>query len=263
MYSGLLRNFKIFSILLFLAVFLILIDDIGVLNLPKAGVQYITSPIQYGLYRTSLNVGKQFEFIFLTRRTLQEKKALEEQLAVILSENARLSRKLAETESFLKQQESLNPQTFNLVATRPIGVNRYLILDKGSDDGLKVNQTVIYKDNYIGQIKSLSPKRSEVTLLYDPDSKVSAYVANEKGKAKGVLLGQFGSQELLDKILHAEPVEVDDLVYTDGTEVEIPKGLILGQVSEVMNRDNEVFKQAKVKSVFDVSNLDVVFVITN
>jgi rod shape-determining protein MreC len=263
MYFGLLQNLRIFLILVVISLVLILVDNLGALNILKSGVQFITAPIQYGLYKTSLGVGNQFQFVFFTRKTLQEKKALEEQLAQILSENANLRRKLAETEGFLQQQNALNPQTFNLVATRPIGVSRYLIIDKGSNEGLKVNQTVIYKDNYIGKIKTVSPKRSEVMLLSDPDSKVSAYVASQNGKAKGVLLGEFGSQELLDKILHAEPVQKNDLVYTDGTELEIPRGLILGQISEVLNRDNEIFKQAKVSSVFDSSNLDVVFVVTN
>jgi cell shape-determining protein MreC len=53
------------------------------------------------------------------------------------------------------------------------------------------------------------------------------------------------------------------LVYTEGTEEEIPRGLILGKVEDVVVKDNEVFKQAKVKPVFDISNLDIVFVVRN
>lgn len=263
MLQSLLLHSKLFFSLLLASIFLIIFDSLGLLNLPKSIVQNLTSPLQYGLYKTELSITHQFDFIILARRSAQEHKALTEQMAQILSENANLRRKLAETEGFLNQQNTLSPQTFNMVAARPVGLSRFLLIDKGSDDGLKLSQAVVYKDNYIGKIKSLSSKKAQVMLSSDPDSRIAAFVADQNGKAKGVLLGQFGSDMLLDKILHQEPVSKNDLVYSEGTELEIPRGLIIGQVSEVLDRDNEVFKQAKVKSVFDVTNLDVVFVITN
>ncbi len=220
----------------------------------------MTSPIQYGLYKSSRGITKQFEFIILTRKVSQENKALTEQLAQVLSENANLRKKLNETQAFADQQV-LSAQTFNLVATRPIGMTRYLILDKGSDDGFKVGLPVVYKDSYLGKINFVSAKRSEVMLSSDPDSHIAAYVADNNGKAKGVLNGQFGSEMVLDKILHEEPLTENDLVYSEGSELEIPRGLVLGQVSQVLGKDNGVFKQAKIKPMFDLANLDVVFVI--
>ena len=263
MLASLLSDIKVFLSLVLISILLIFTDNLGILNLPKSVLQQVTSPIQYGLYKTSLGVGRQFEFIILTRRASQENKALTEQLAQVLSENASLRRKLAETESFLNQKNTLSPQEFNLVAARPIGLGRFLLIDKGSNDGLKINQVVLYKDNYIGKIKEVSPQKSQVMLSTDPDSKISAYVANENGKGRGVLIGQFGQEALLDKVLHQEPISKNDLVYSEGGEVEIPKGLILGTVIDVSQNDNEVFKRAKVKFMFDITNLDVVFVITS
>lgn len=263
MLQSLLVDGKVLVVLLFFSILLAIGDRLGYLALPKAGVQFLTTPIQYGLYKSSLGFTKQLEFITLSRRASQENKALTEQLAQVLSENANLRRKLSETQALVDQENAVNPQTFNLVNARPIGISRFLILDKGSDDGLKVNQAVIYKDNFIGEIKEISPKRAQVMLATDPDSRISAYVGNSEGKAKGVLVGQFGSEMLLDKVLHQEKANQGDLVYTEGTELEIPRGLIIGQVVEVLNRDNEIFKQAKVKTVFDVTNLDLVFVVTN
>lgn len=188
---------------------------------------------------------------------------MENQMAQILSENADLRRKLAETQGFLDEQKALDPRTYTTVAARPISLNRYLKLDKGSDDGLKAGMPVVYKDDYLGVIKELSPKSSLVLLPTDPDSKVAAFAENQNGKARGVLAGQFGSDMLLDKILHDEPIKVGDLVYSEGTEGNLPRGLVLGQVSQVLPNQNQIFKQAFVKNIFDVSSLDIVFVITN
>jgi rod shape-determining protein MreC len=256
-------DLRLFVTFISASILLFILDYFGALNLPRSGVQMVAAPIQYGLYKTSLGVGRQFEFIILSRRASQENKALGEQLAQVLSENAQLRKKMAETQAFEDQQKMLSSQTFTYKAARPIGYTRYLLIDKGSDDGLKVGQSVVYKDNFIGQIKEVSPKKSQVMLPMDPDSHIAAFSSNEQGKAKGVLDGRYGSEMLLNKVLHEENIVKDELVYSEGTEVDIPRGLILGQVSEVLEKDNEVFKQAKVKPVFDVGNLEVVFVITN
>lgn len=263
MTKELLQDVRIFILLLFLSAFLLIFDRSQLLSFPKTLVQSVTSPIQFGLYKTSLEISKQFGFIFWSRQTAQEKKALQEQLAIVLSENANLRKRLAETQAFATQQSVLNPQNFTLVAARPVGISRYLYLDKGSDEGLRVGQVVIYKDSLLGRISSTDPHKSAVMPLTDPDSHLAAFSESTEGKAKGVLSGQFGSEMLLDKILHEEKIKIGELVYSEGSEVEIPRGLVLGQVSEVLNKDNEVFKQAKVKPVFEITSLDLVFVITN
>jgi|SRR3989344_514484 len=261
MLSALKDDLKLFLSLILISAVFIIFDNFNLLNFPKSLLQQVTIPIQYGLYKTSVNIGKQFEFVLLSRRAAQENKALTEQLASVLSENSQLRQKLAEIEGFLEQQNSLDAQTFNLVPVRPLGFSRFLIIDKGSDEGIKVNQAVIFKDNFIGLIKEVSPKKSKVMLSSDPDLKISVFASNETGKAKGVLSGQFGSEMIMDKVLHQEPLEVEDLIYTDGQEVEIPRGLILGKVAEVLSKDNEVFKQAKVKPIFDVTDLEILFVV--
>jgi cell shape-determining protein MreC len=97
----------------------------------------------------------------------------------------------------------------------------------------------------------------------DPDSKLAAFVINSNGRAQGILNGQFGSEMLLEKVIHEEPMEKNDLVYTGGTEENIPRGLIVGRVAETIVKDGEVFKQAQVKPIFDLGNIDLLFVITN
>lgn len=258
-----LADAKIFFILVGLSLLLVLADQFSLLTKPKSIIHIITSPIQYGMYKSSLGIGRQFEFIVLARRASKENKALGEQLAQVLSENARLRRKLAEANAFLDQERTLDPKTFNLVPARPTGIGRYLVIDRGSENGIKTGQVVVYKDNYIGEIKNVETNKSQVMLLTDPDSKVAAFVTGDFGKARGVLVGQFGSEMLLDKILHHEPISKEDLVYSEGSELEIPRGLILGRVTNVLERDNEVFKQAIVQPVFDASSLDVVFIVSN
>lgn len=261
--SKVIPDLKIFLLLIFLSLAILLLDTVNLLNLPKKWVFYITNPISFGIYNTNQRLGKQFYFIFQARFAAQENKALKEQVGQLLSENANLRKKVAETESLLSQEKHLDPSTYNLLSARPVGLSRYLKIDKGSNSGIKTGQAVVFEDNYVGKVITVSSTASSVQLLEDPDSKVAAFSQNTEGKAKGVLLGQFGTEVLLDKILHEEKISTGDLVYSEGTEGFLPRGLILGRVSKVMERENEVFKQAKVQPIFDIRDLELVFVIVD
>lgn len=256
-------NLRLFFILIFLSLFLALLDSLDSLNTPKSWMQNLTAPVQYGLYKGGKNISKQIEFLFLIRKAAQENKALKFQLSQLLVENAALQKKLAENEILVDQYNKLNPQTFDLLPARVLGISRYLSLDKGSLDGVQRDQVVVFKDHYLGQIKEVSPKTSTVLLSTDPDSKIAAFSQGMAGRSKGILIGQFGSKLFLDKLLHEENIQAEDIVYSEGTEGKLPKGLILGKVVEVLPNQNEVFKQAKIVPLFSAANLDLVFIMKN
>lgn len=254
-------NLKAFIFLIFLSLAVFGLDTIHLLKLPTKLAFYITNPVSFGIYTTRQNIGKQFYFIFAARYSAQENKALKVTVGQLFSENAQLRKKLSEADAMLSQGKHLDPQTFNLLPARPIGLGRYLKIDKGSSSGIKAGQAVVFEDNFIGKVITVSESSANIELLTDPNSKMSAFSQNKEGKAKGVLMGQFGTELLLDKILHEEKIAVGDLVYSEGLEGFLPRGLILGQVNQVLERENEVFKQAKIKPVFDIGDLDLVFVI--
>ena len=255
-------NFKIFILLNFLSFLVFALDSVHFLNFPKKLAFYITKPISFGIYRTSQNISRQFYFIFEARFASQESKALKEQLGQLLSENARLRKNLAETQSLLSQEKHLDPKTYNLLTSRPIGLGRYLKIDKGFESGIKVGEAVVFNENLLGRIINVSQGTSNVQLLADPDSKVAAFSQGSEGRSKGILLGQFGTEIIMDKILHEEKIDAGDLVYSEGTEGFLPRGLILGKVVQVLEQQNEVFKQAKIEPNFDIRDLELVFVIT-
>jgi len=255
-------NLQLFLILILISMLVFAAGNFKLLTYPQRGAYFITNPISFGFYNLKQKAGKQLYFIFAARFAAQENKALQNQLGETLSEIAKLKRQLAETESLLIQQQHIDPRTYNLKAARPIGLDRYLRIDKGEKDEIKVGQAVIFKDNYIGKVISVSPSSANIQVLTDPNSKVSAFSINKNGRAKGVLTGQFGTQTLMDKILHEEAIEEGDLVYSEGTEGFLPRGLILGKVASVLERQNEVFKQAQVVPVLDIKDLDLVFVMT-
>lgn len=254
-------DFKLFIGLVIISILLFISDNLGFLNIPKSLLQTLTIPVQYGLYKNSVNFKKQFTFVVEARKASLENNALKQQMSLILAENADLKKKLRDSEELIDQYNKLNPETFDLLPARVLGVERYVILDKGLDDGVFEGQVVVYKDNYLGKTKNVTPKTSQVIMATDPESKIAVFSQGSYGRAKGILTGQFGSEMLMDKILHEEVVEVGDLVYSEGTEGKLPKGLVMGKVMQVLERQNEIFKQAKVEPIFKLVDLDTVFLI--
>jgi cell shape-determining protein MreC len=60
-----------------------------------------------------------------------------------------------------------------------------------------------------------------------------------------------------------ENVSVGDVVLTSGLGGFMPKGLIVGQVTEVQQMDYELFQAAVVRPAVDFSRLELVLVITS
>lgn len=260
--SKVIPNLQLFLLLMFLSLLILILDSFHLLDFVKRTSFYITNPISFGIYRTYQNTAKQLYFIFAARYAAQQNLALQEQVGQLLSENANLRQQAAELEAQIQQDKYLGPKTYNLTSARPIGLARFLKIDKGSDAFIKVGQAVVFKDNFIGRIIAVTPSSSNIQILEDPDSKVAAFSQGIGGRAKGVLIGQFGTELMMDKILHEEKISEGDLVYSEGTEGFLPRGLILGKVIEVRQLADEVFKQAKVKRVFDIRDLELVFVIS-
>lgn len=256
-----LPNLQLFLLFLFLSLVIFIFDSFRLLSPVKVFAGFVTNPVTFSLYSAKQNFTRQFSFIFEARTAAQQNRASQEQIAKLLSENATLKSKLAQSEAQVLQNQRLDPKTYNTIAARPIGLDRFLKIDKGEQDGIKIGQAVVINNNLIGQVIQTAGKNSLVKRLVDPDSKVAAFSFGTDGKAKGVLVGQFGTDMLLEKVLHEEPISKDDLIYSEGTEGLWPRGLILGKVSEILQTPNEVFKQAKVVPVFDIRDLDLVFAI--
>ncbi len=259
--SKLAPNIKTFFLLSFISLIIFILDYYNLLSGIKYVSYSITNPVSFGLYAINQNFQRQFLFIYNLRFAAQENRALKQQIGQLMSENAGLKRQVSEAQSQIAQSDHLDPRLYNLVPARPIGLDRYLRIDKGLNTGISVGQAVVSNDNLVGKIVEVSQKSANVQLLTDPDSKIAAFSQGLEGKAKGVLIGQFGVELLMDKILHEEKIAVDDLVYSEGGESFLPRGLILGRVLEVTGKENELFKQAKIQSTFDLKDLELVFII--
>jgi rod shape-determining protein MreC len=143
-----------------------------------------------------------------------------------------------------------------------------VLINKGSSDGIKVDQPVLNEAGLVGRIKSVSDGNAQVMLLTDPDFGVSAKVAKSQEPGTiGPVQGTPGDL-LLDNLAKPQDVRKGDLVITAGTTTQrlrspFPAGIPIGEVSRLEIGEGPLDRRIHVAPVADLRRLDLVEVLTN
>jgi rod shape-determining protein MreC len=140
-------------------------------------------------------------------------------------------------------------------------------IDKGSSDGLRENQPVIAAGGLIGKLTSVTGGTSEVRLITDGQSGVSAQVF--PAGVTGVVRPEVGNPDdlLLEHVESGRRVTENTLVITSGftsskTESLFPRGIPIGRVTKVDLDELETYQRVHVKPFADLHRIDVVQVLT-
>lgn len=185
----------------------------------------------------------------------------------LLAENAELKEMAAEVQElreqlgFQQSRPELETVTASVLARDPESLEKFLIIDRGSDDGLGVGMAVVSPNFLVGQIVEVDPDRARVRLVVDNTFQTGARLQNSR--AAGILYGEWqsgGLAELRHIPLDTEIVP-DELVVTSGRTSGIPEGLVIGRILE-LDRDslgNEI--TISVLPLVDYDSLNTVTVI--
>jgi rod shape-determining protein MreC len=135
---------------------------------------------------------------------------------------------------------------------------RTIVIDKGTDHGVRVGLPVVVAEGVVGRIIKATNNSSRVLLLTDASSSIGGLV--QRTRTRGVARGN-GLNLSLEFALHDDPVEKDDLVVTSGMGGVFPKGLIVGRVASIERNDFELFQQIILTPVVDFTRLEEVLVL--
>lgn len=138
---------------------------------------------------------------------------------------------------------------------------RYVTINVGARHGIKVGMPVVSGGpRLVGRIAEVSPRTAKVQLITDRESAIAAYLQN--ARVTGLVVGQPDGSLLMQYIPQDHHIEVGDIVLTSGLGGTMPKGLILGQVAEVVQMDYASSQAALLRPALDFSRLEQVLVIT-
>ena len=115
-----------------------------------------------------------------------------------------------------------------------------IIVDRGSNDGVVMGQSVIDHRGVIGQVTSISMSDSAVTLLTDPNQSLSVRV--RRSGVKAVVHGLGDPNRLAVSGLRSEQdVQVGDILVTTGFGEKFPAGYPVAEVIDIDRNQNAQF----------------------
>jgi rod shape-determining protein MreC len=200
-------------------------------------------------------------------RLRQRNTELEAQVSRLESQIIDLQQQLSQTRilSALVDFARVHPENRYLAASvigrDPSPFLQYVIINRGSDDGLRRGMPVVTQQGLVGRISKVTASAATVQLITDASAKVNVRI--EPSRAQALLQGEITGEVSLDMIPQAAKVQVGDLVLTSGLGGNYPDNILIGQVTGVRRRDYDIFQQASVQPVVDFSQLEIVLVITN
>ena len=140
-----------------------------------------------------------------------------------------------------------------------------LMIDKGSNDDVAVNDPVICGGYLVGIVKKVNPTDSVVLSLLNPQINVSAiesktretaYVTTDSEQSKNGTCMLAG----LERTTLIAP---GGIVITSGIGGIYPKGLIIGTVTQVQESEYDLTSYAILEPGVDPRSIEDVFVITD
>ena len=137
----------------------------------------------------------------------------------------------------------------------------YVIIDRGSDDGVRKGMPVITQQGLVGSIAAVTAGAARVQLINDPGSSINVIL--QQSDVEAVLNGQITGEIELNMISQNATVQPGDLVMTSGLGGNYPANIVIGQVVTIRNEASSLFQTASVQPAVDFSQLEIVLIITN
>ena len=228
-------------------------------------------PLQQGLSRFGNRVASMIETVRQLDSLQGENKELRDLVDQLMIENVRLSEAATENEilrqqlNFKRKNPSFDIRSADVIGRvigrDPSNILQVLIIDVGARDGVAPGMPVVTAQGLVGHITEVSGRSARVLLITDASSSVNALL--QRSRATGVAQGQIGGNLVMRYIAQGEDVQVGDIVLTSGLGGNYPKRLVIGQVTDVRQRDIDLFQEAEVRPTVNFGRLEVVMVITD
>ncbi len=231
---------------------------------------YTIVPFQNGMTEVGMKVNQRMEDLRQVKTVLSENAALKNRLAELEQQNNQLTvdrYELSELRSLYALDEEYSE--YEKIGARVTGKdpgNWYsvFIIDKGTDDGVKVNMNVIAGAGLVGIVTKVGPNWAQVRSIIDDNSNVSASVLSTEdnliisGNLKAMETGDIEFGQLLD---NSDSVAVGDKVVTSDISDRYLPGISIGYISSVWRDPNNLTKSGTLTPLVDFEHIDIVLVV--
>jgi rod shape-determining protein MreC len=251
----------------------------GTLHGVQRGAMEVLAPVQEGANRALKPFRDLFGWFGDTFDAKDERDKLRTENDKLRNELIQATEDKRELEQYKGLQEQntqgglgdYTPVSARVIARSPSSWYQTFQINKGSSDGVKVDQPVVNEAGLVGKIKSVSDGNASVMLLTDPEFGVSAQ-ALESGEpgSVGPAVGAPGDLRF-ELVPNAKEVRKGERIITAGTSTSsrvsdlrslYPRGILIGTVKRIETGEGELDRVIHVQPIADLHNLDIVEVLT-
>lgn len=212
------------------------------------------------------------------RSNFNSSAVIREELSVEVSRNDDLARRLADYDRVRQQMDSYeailgvrekHPDyvfTPASVITSERTASVYtLMIDKGSVDGVDVNDPVVSGDAIVGVVIRVNATTSVVRTILDSSLNISAYEIRTRENGYVCTTSDLAGKGLirLSGLTRDTAITPGGTVMSSGLGGIFPRDLRLGVVNEVRSNETDISIYAELTPAADVGSVSDVFVITS
>ena len=229
----------------------------------------IVMPIENGLTYLKNKINNNNSFFENVDKLKSENESLKQK-------NSELEQQMREFEIMKNENEQLK-QELNLaekygeyttvpgmVISRDISnYSKTLVINIGSDNGIKEKMTVIADEGLVGYIVSTTAKTAKVQTIVDSASATSCLASSTRDTM--ICKGTIENKSILSASNIATDARIiqGDSVETSGLGGIYLKGIHVGKIKKVNEGTNKTDSYATIEAAVDFEKLETVLVITN
>lgn len=176
------------------------------------------------------------------------------------AENKRL-RELIGKEDDLRKYDTIHG---TVISRNPDQWEEKILVDKGSTSGVEKNMAVITANGLVGKVILVTSSTSTVELLSTENRnfRVASVIPGEKS-VFGLIEGyeKSRSELIMKRIDTSAKIKVGQKVSTSGLGGIFPKGLLIGEVTEISTDDFGLTKLVYIKPAAEFTLLDHVVIV--
>lgn len=227
-------------------------------------VLWVVSPLQSAVTQSVRAVTDVIDDYILLVDTAKENEILKRRIHKLIKEKTELEEEVAHLNRIHRLTEyKVEYEADSLVAT-VIAYDasqwaKTIVINKGSNDGLRENLPVVTNQGVVGHIIQVGFNSSKVMLVIDSRSAVDALF--QQDRASGVVVGTGDEHCEMKYVPINATVEVGDVVLSSGLGGVFPKGLRLGQVIQVQKATQGLFQEVTIVPSADLSRLEEVLIL--
>ncbi len=257
------RAFGIFSACVVVVAILSFMQTKGILDPIRVAALQSPRPVIILVENIVMPIKNFFSTLYQLKKIAQENNQLRSEVSTLQQNLTQYQQEALENDALRKElgfvkntQLSLIPCT--VLSENAFGLTDSIILNCGTNEGISEGQAIISQGYLVGKINYAGKNSSTGVLAISSNFSTDAAISQTGVNA--IAKGSFGSGIILDQVPQNALLSKGSLVSTAGINENIPKGVLIGEVSDILSSGSDLFKRAALFSPIDFNNLSFVFV---